>query len=92
MRISSYHKQCGDQVTFVLNEFDIRRPYDLYYIIKEKSSTPNPPFDFYKQSEVDINQNERKIMPIEIRFLYQYIDIIFGARRQEDENISWIGG
>ena len=24
--------------------------------------------------------------------LYQYIDIIFGVRRQEDENISWIGG
>lgn len=36
----------------------------------------NPPFDFYKQSEVDINQNEKKIMPIEIRFLYQYIDIV----------------
>ena len=52
MRISSYHKQCGDQVTFVLNEFDIRRPYDLYYIIKEKSSTPNPPFDFYTNNHV----------------------------------------
>ena len=24
--------------------------------------------------------------------LYQYIDIIFGMRRQEDENLSWIGG
>lgn len=47
MKISSYHKQRGDTVTFVLNEYDIHRPYDLYYIIKEKNNTPNPPFEFY---------------------------------------------
>ena len=34
MKISSYHKQLGDQVNFVLKEDDIYRPYDLYYIIK----------------------------------------------------------
>lgn len=61
MRISSYHKQCGDQVTFVLNEFDIRRPYDLYYIIKEKSSTPNPPFDFYTNNNVRWWGNANKV-------------------------------
>ena len=45
MRISSFHKQSGDYVNFVRTEDDIRRPYDLYYIIKEKSTTPNAPLD-----------------------------------------------
>lgn len=52
MKIASFHKQKGDQVNFVLKEDDIRRPYDLYYIIKEKSKTPNPPMDFYTNSKV----------------------------------------
>ena len=52
MKISSYHKQCGDKVNFVIKEDDIYRPYDLYYIIKENSKTPNPPFDFYTNSKV----------------------------------------
>lgn len=52
MRISSYHKQMGDQVNFVTNEYDIRRPYDIYYVIKEQSKTPNPPADFFLNSKV----------------------------------------
>jgi len=52
MKISSYHKQLGDQVNFVLKEDDIYRPYDLYYIIKENNKTPNPPFDFFVNSKV----------------------------------------
>lgn len=52
MKISSYHKQLGDEVNFVLKEDDIFRPYDLYYIIKEQSSTPNPPFEFFTNSKV----------------------------------------
>ncbi len=52
MKISSYHKQCGDKVNFVIKADDIYRPYDLYYIIKENSKTPNPPFDFYTNSKV----------------------------------------
>lgn len=52
MRISSFHKQSGDYVNFVRSEDDIRRPYDLYYIIKEKSTTPNAPLDFYTNSAV----------------------------------------
>lgn len=52
MRISSYHKQLGDEVTFVQTEFDIRRPFDLYYIIKEKDKTPNPPVDFFTNPKV----------------------------------------
>lgn len=47
MKISSYHKQKGDLVNFVLKEQDINRPFDLCYIIKEKDSTPNPPMSFY---------------------------------------------
>ena len=52
MKISSYHKQLGDQVNFVIKQDDIYRPYDLYYIIKENSKTPNPPFDFFTNSKV----------------------------------------
>lgn len=52
MRISSYHKQCGDAVNFVLKEDDIYRPYDLYYIIKENANTPNPPLEFYANAKV----------------------------------------
>lgn len=52
MKISSYHKQRGDVVTFVENEFDIRRSFDLYYIIKEDDKTPNPPMDFFTNRKV----------------------------------------
>ena len=52
MRISSYHKQMNDQINFVLKEDDIRRPYDIYYVIKEKEKTPNPPGDFFLNTKV----------------------------------------
>ena len=52
MKISSYHKQLGDTINFVTTVDDIRRPYDLYYIIKEKDSTPNPPLDFFTNKKV----------------------------------------
>ena len=52
MKISSYHKQLGDTINFVTKEDDIRRPYDIYYIIKEKSETPNPPLDFLLNKKV----------------------------------------
>lgn len=52
MKISSYHKQMGDVVNFVVSENDIRRPFDLYYIIKENSKTPNPPGDFFLNRNV----------------------------------------
>ena len=44
-KISSYHKQKGDNVNFVLQQYDINRPYDIYYIIKENKKTPNPPLE-----------------------------------------------
>ena len=52
MKISSYHKQLGDIVTFVTSENDIRRPFDIYYIIKENSKTPNPPGDLFVNPKV----------------------------------------
>lgn len=52
MKISSYHKQRGDIVNFVLKKDDIYRPYDLYYVIKEKQKTPLPPVDFFVNHHV----------------------------------------
>lgn len=52
MKISSFHKQKGDKINFVQSEYDIYRPYDLYYIIKEKETTPSPPLDFFTNSKV----------------------------------------
>lgn len=52
MRLSSYHKQRGDDVNFVLSPDDIFRPFDLYYIIKENKKTPNPPLQFFTDSRV----------------------------------------
>lgn len=52
MKIASYHKQLGDIINFVGREVDIRRPYDLYYIIKENHATPNPPIDFITNKKV----------------------------------------
>ena len=52
MRISSYHKQRGDKVNFVLSKEDIFRPYDIYYIFKENDKTPNPPRQFFVDPKV----------------------------------------
>lgn len=46
MLISSYHKQLGDQVNFVQTSFDVNRPYNIFYILKENERTPNPPVQF----------------------------------------------
>jgi hypothetical protein len=52
MLISSYHKQLGDQVNFVQTEYDIKRPYNIYYILKEKDNTPNPPIQFLLDNKI----------------------------------------
>jgi hypothetical protein len=51
-KISSYHKQQGDAINFVMTPYDINRPYDVYYIIKEKADTPNPPLEFLVNPKV----------------------------------------
>lgn len=43
MKISSYHKQKGNLVNFVSEEFHIDMSFDEYYIIKERVATPRPP-------------------------------------------------
>lgn len=52
MKISSFHKQLGDTINFVIKEDDIYRPYDIYYIIKENFKTPNPPAAFFFDKSV----------------------------------------
>ena len=52
MKISSYHKQLGDTINFVKTQDDVRRPYDLYYVIKENNKTPNPPLDFFTNKKI----------------------------------------
>lgn len=52
MRISSYHKQRGDYVNFVQQDSDINRPFDLYYISKCSSKTPNPPGNFLLRDNI----------------------------------------
>ena len=36
----------------------------------------NPPFNFYNQASVCISEYEKRTLPIEIRFLLKYIDIV----------------
>lgn len=43
MKISSYHKQCGDIVHLVTSKFDVQRVWDKMYIIKENKTSPTPP-------------------------------------------------
>ena len=43
MKISSYHKQCGDSVYLVESKFDIKREWDKMYICKETQCSPTPP-------------------------------------------------
>lgn len=43
MKISSYHKQIGDQVFLVESEFDIKRKWGLMYILKSTIDSPSPP-------------------------------------------------
>lgn len=43
MKISSFHKQQGDLVNFVEDEHQIYMSYDIYYLVREKDSTPKPP-------------------------------------------------
>jgi hypothetical protein len=42
MKISSYHKQCGDLVNFIEDDSHLKMSYDLFYILREKNITPKP--------------------------------------------------
>ena len=41
MKISSYHKQLGDEINLVRTKNDLHRPYDRYYIFKEQPDIPD---------------------------------------------------
>ncbi len=75
MKISSYHKQLGDKVNFVMREVDINRPFDIYYIIKENNKTPNPPFEFFTNSKVKWWGNAYKA-----RIKWSMSDAMLGCR------------
>ena len=75
MKISSYHKQLGDTINFVTTVDDIRRPYDLYYIIKENSKTPNPPLDFFTTSKIRWWGNAYRV-----RVNWKMTDAMLGCR------------
>lgn len=75
MKISSYHKQLGDTINFVTTQDDIRRPYDLYYIIKENSKTPNPPLDFFTTSKIRWWGNAYRV-----RVNWKMTDAMLGCR------------
>ena len=54
MKISSYHKQQGNLINFVSEEYHINLTYDEYYIIKEKATTPKPPGIFIDDKRVKL--------------------------------------
>lgn len=41
MKVSSYHKQLGDEINFVRTRYDLHRPYDKYYIFKNNTQLPD---------------------------------------------------
>ncbi len=46
MKISSFHKQRGDVVNFILKQADVNRVYDIIYIVKKDDELANPPLSF----------------------------------------------
>lgn len=54
MKLSSFHKQNGDLINFVTEDFHIKMSFDEYYIIKEKSTTPKPPGDLIDDKRVKL--------------------------------------
>lgn len=42
MKISSYHKQCGDSVTFISEEYMLTNKYHILYLVREYRHTPIP--------------------------------------------------
>lgn len=67
--------------TFYGNSLSVRfKKWESYNKIIEKCgfdlAIANPPFNFYNQKMVNIDENEKIALPIEIRFLLKYIEIV----------------
>jgi hypothetical protein len=53
-KISSYHKQQGDLINFIEDQYSITFDFDLMYIVKEKKVTPMPPTKFIDNPKVKL--------------------------------------
>ena len=51
MKLSSFHKQSGDQIVMVKPGDKLIGKYDILYIIRERKETPYPPSSFYERPE-----------------------------------------
>lgn len=65
MKISSYHKQRGDSVNFIVNQFQINMSYDIIYVTKRDDTIPNPPLKF-------INNPKSRVWGAGFRFFSNY--------------------
>lgn len=52
MKLSSYYKQLGDSVNFVLTEDDINRFAEIIYVFKDNKDLPQPPASFFLDPRV----------------------------------------
>lgn len=58
MKISSYHKQQNHLINFVTESYHIDMAYDIYYIIREKKTTPRPPSTLLDDKRVRLIGNQ----------------------------------
>jgi hypothetical protein len=54
MKVSSYHKQKGDTINFITNEFEINLPYDIMYITKRSWKIKAPPISILDRDNVRV--------------------------------------
>lgn len=45
MKLYSYHKQLGDDITFITEEYQLTGKHDILYLVRELRHTPFPPGD-----------------------------------------------
>ena len=87
MKLSSYHKQLGDSVILVETEYDINRPYDIYYICREKKDAPQPPAAFF------LDRNIRWIGKANKTREWKIPDVVYACRPDyllyPEKNTTW---
>ena len=54
MKVSSYHKQKGDIVNFIKNEFDITIDFDIMYVTKRDLNIQAPPISLLVDERVRV--------------------------------------
>jgi hypothetical protein len=68
MKISSFHKQQGHLINFVLDKYHIDLAYDLYYILRENKLTPRAPSNL-------TDDKRNRLLGKTFRFERNYYDI-----------------